>query len=106
MKYILIIISFFVVFACEKEVIEPPATRDNMLFVLRDMILIESQISLLKDEVKDSVKLELKNQLLEQYNWDDAQLETFKAYLANHPDISLELHDEVRSELKQLEGAL
>jgi hypothetical protein len=70
------------------------------------MIIIEAQVSLLKDEIKDSVKLEQKNKLLSRYQWDAKQLEAFREYLATHPEISLELHDEVRSELKLLEGEL
>jgi len=77
-----------------------------MLFVLRDMMLIESYISLLKEEDRDSVKTELSKDLLSNYGWNESQLKDFKMYLSNNPEVSLEMHDEVRTEIKKLEAEL
>lgn len=107
MKYhILIVSSLLTLFSCEEKVSEPPAEKEIMLYILRDMVLIESHISLLKEADRDSVKTELSGELLSTYDWNANQLDEFKTYLSENPEVSLELHDEVRSELKKLEAEL
>ncbi|NBB88902.1 MAG: hypothetical protein GVX96_03820 [Bacteroidetes bacterium] len=106
MKYAILICCLFMLFGCAEEENEPPTDEKTMLFVLRDMMLIESRVSLLKDEVRDSVKSELNVVLLQQYNWTEEDLEAFETYLSQHPELSVKLHDQVRSELKKLENEL
>lgn len=104
--YILIVASLLTLFSCKEKVSEPPDERETMLYILRDMVLIESHISLLKEADRDSVKARLSEELLSTYDWNSTQLEDFKTYLSENPEVSLELHDEVRSELKKLEAEL
>jgi len=106
LKYPIFLFCLLIVFSCRKEPIGPPAEKETMLFVLRDMMLIESYISLLKEEDRDSVKTELSKDLLSNYGWNESQLKDFKMYLSNNPEVSLEMHDEVRTEIKKLEAEL
>lgn len=106
MKHFLVMAFLVLIFSCKEEVKDPPADRETMLFILRDMVLIEASVSLLKQDERDSVKTELKKELFSSYGWSESQLEELKTYLSENPEMSLELHDEVRTEIKRLEAEL
>lgn len=105
-KYIPILALLFFALACKEQKISAPSDRETMVMVLRDMMIIESQVSMQKEEVRDSVKMELQSALKAEYNWTESDLDQFAAYLSQHPEESLELHDEVRLEVKELEKEL
>ncbi len=106
MKYFVVLFCLFAFFSCREEPVKPPAEKETMLYILRDMMLIESYISILKEADRDSVKTELSKDLLSNYDWNESQLEDFKMYLSKNPEVSLEMHDEVRTEIKKLEAEL
>ena len=99
-----VLLLLSIIFSCEKkEKIVPPADEETMLFVIRDMIITEAYLSLLKEEERDSVKSELNLALKREYDSTEVNWDEIKNYLEQNPDKSLELHDKVRSEIKNLE---
>ncbi len=106
MKWIPVCIILLFGLACEDQKVSAPADRETMVLVLRDMMIIESQLSMEKEEARDSVKRVLQSELKAEYSWTERDLERFEVYLSKYPEESLELHDEVRLALKGLEAEL
>lgn len=101
---LLVLFSLALLFSCtsEKEV-GPPADEETMLFLLRDMIIAEAYLSLLKQGKRDSMKSELKLALKNEYDSTEVNWDEIEKYLEQNQEKSLELHDQVRTEIKKLE---
>jgi len=91
-------------FSCEsKEEVAPPADEETMLFLLRDMIIAEAYLSLLKQDKRDSMRSELRLALKNEYDSTQVNWDELENYLEQNQEKSLELHDQVRTEIKKLE---